>query len=229
MTSNSLRTPPVARLRQLLSNRLWPRAVLLRRILAGTLFLLAVVLALLPSRAGAAGPSRPVLTATHALSPGVPLRPRDLQVRRLPSTAVPDTALRAPRQATGKLLTGPVGPGEQLTGTRVPESNRTRDGRTIVPVRLTDRALAGLLHPGTLVDVIASDSTAAPDSAPETQPESARGARTLATGARVVTVPKSRDDSNAREGRLVLLALPTESAHRVAASSLHEEVTVTMR
>ncbi len=202
-----------------MANRLWPHAVLLRRLLAGALFVLAIVLALLPGSASA-GAMRPVLTTAHDLGPGARLRAADLRVRMTPATAVPAGVLTSAGQAEGRSLAGAARAGEQLTDSRLAGTAGAGPGRVAVPVRLGDTAIAGLLHPGTLVDVIAGDA------------DTGQG-QVLATGARVVTVPATAESAAAakgdRDGRLVVLALPADSAHRVAASSLHREVTVTLQ
>ncbi|WP_063890762.1 RcpC/CpaB family pilus assembly protein [Sciscionella sediminilitoris] len=222
MTTNSLRTPLRERLGPALANRLWPRTVLLRRLLAGALFVLAIVLALLPGPASA-GPMRPVLTTAHDLDSGVRLRAADLRVRLTPANAIPAGALTSVGQAEGRALAGAARAGEQLTDTRLAGPASAGPGRVAVPVRLGDTAIAGLLHPGTLVDVIAGDA------------DTGQG-QVLATGARVVTVPPAAESAASassakgdRDGRLVVLALPADTAHRVAASSLHREVTVTLQ
>lgn len=224
--ADSLRTPLLRRIGPALANRSWPWSVPLRRVLAGALFVLAIVLALLPHPAEA-GPRRAVVTATRDLASGSTVRARDIRVRRLPDAAVAGGALQTSAAASGKRLAGAVRAGEQLTDARLVEGIRTGRGRAAVPVRLADPAVAELLHPGTVVDVLAGHRAGS-------------GAHTLARAAKVVTVPRRRtghsgdgkpgdDPKPGGDGKLVVLALPAGSAHQVAASSLERQVTVTLR
>lgn len=199
----------------MLANRSWPWSIPLRRALAGALFVLATVLALLPSTAEA-GPRRPVVTATRDLASGATVRARDIEVRKLPESAVAGGALDAVGAASGKRLAGAVRKGEQLTDARLVEGIRTGHGRVAVPVRLADPAVAELLHAGSVVDVLAAGHG------------TGAGGHPLARAAKVVTVPERRSGHDGH-GKLVVLALPAGSAHHVAASSLEGEVTVTLR
>lgn len=197
------------------------------------------VLALFPS-AASAGAEQPVLVATRDLGSGTTVRAGDVRVRRLPSTAVPESALTAPPQAVGKLLTGGLRRGEQLTSARVTGAAHARGGSAAVPVRLTDPAMADLLRPGMRVDVL----SAAPDGVSPSStgaggggqnggdpnnanPNGGDTGRVLATGAHVLAVPHA--EATQQQERMVLLSLPTASAHRVAAASLRQDVTLTLR
>jgi hypothetical protein len=77
-----------------------------------------------------------------------------------------------------------------------------------VPVRLTDAAVADLLRPGSRVDVVGDPGV-------------------LANDAVVIAVRPSEGVS--AKGRLVVVALPRSAAAKVAAASLAQPVTVTLR
>lgn len=194
----------------------WTRPVLLRRLVAGALVVLAAALALLPTGHGT---RVPVLVAARDLPPGTPLAPGDVLLRHFPPDAVPDGARAAVSDVAGRLLAGPARRGEPLTDVRLtgPELAALATGdptAATVPVRLSDPELAALLHPGAVVDVVTVGER-------QDQPV------VLAAGATVLAVPPAGD--TATEGRLILVAMPEEVATRVAGASISQTVTVTFR
>jgi pilus assembly protein CpaB len=208
------------RLRQLLGNRGWPRALALRRLTAAALVLLAAALALRANPARGA-PTVPMLVAAHDLAPGTTLGPADVRVVQVPETLRPDAALGAAEDAAGRVLAGAAAAGEPITGVRLvgPENTRLVTGgldAVAVPVRLADPAVAGLLTPGMRVDVVTVE---------------ARGTTgvLLAADASVVTVRPDGAEAGRRDGRLVVIAMPRDAATAVASVSLAQPVTVTLR
>ena len=194
----------------------WTRPVLLRRLVAGALVVLAAALALLPTGHGT---RVPVLVAARDLPPGTPLAPGDVLLRHFPPDTVPDGARAAVPDVAGRLLAGPARRGEPLTDVRLtgPELAALATGdpkAATVPVRLSDPDLAALLHPGAVVDVVTVGER-------QNQPV------VLAAGATVLAVPPAGDA--ATEGRLVLVAMPEGVATRVAGASISQSVTVTFR
>lgn len=194
----------------------WARPVLLRRLLAGILIVLAAVLALLPSgdRDGAG-----VVVAARDLPPGTPLSAADVLVRRLPPEVVPDGALAAVADVEGRLLAGAARRGEpltdvRLTGRELADLATGDPGAATVPVRLADPDLAALLRPGAVVDVVTLGER-------QDQPV------VLAQGATVLAVPPPGESRE--QGRLVLVAMAPDAATRVAGASIAETVTVTLR
>lgn len=199
------------------------RALLLRRVVAALLVALAAVLAFLPAT-GASAPV-PVLVATRDMGPGAVLGSGDVAARELPATLVPDGAARAMDQTMGRTLAAPVRRGEPLTDVRLVGAGLARavsadPGAVSVPLRLPDADVAALLHPGAVVDVVSVGER-------QSQPV------VLARRARVLAVldPDTRSGVGARpaEGRLVLVALDAAAATRVAAASLSQALTVTVR
>lgn len=204
------------RVRRLFGRRGWPRLLALRRVTAFVLVLLAAVVAIRAPQARGT-PTLPVLVAARDLAPGSSLDVVDVRVARAPSSLRPAAALTDADQVVGRVLAGAASAGEPITRARLvgPENSRLITGdpdAVAVPVRLADPAVAELLSPGARVDVV----TVAPD---ESLPESV----VLAANATVVTV---RGDS---DGRLVVIALPRESATRVASVSLGQPVAITLR
>lgn len=209
------------RLRQLLGNRGWPRALALRRLIAAALIMLAALLAVRPA-AGAREPTSPMVVAAHDLAPGTGLSVRDVRVVPVPAALRPVAAFGSAEDVSGRVLAGPAAEGEPITRVRLVGAENTRlvtgaGGNVAVPVRLADAAVADLLTPGALVDVVTAD----PHGTPEL----------LAPDAAVVTVRPDTGDRPAatRPGRLVVVAMPRDLATRVAAVSLGQPVTVTLR
>jgi Flp pilus assembly protein CpaB len=170
------------------------------------LVVLAAFLALRPARAQDA----PMVVAHHSLAPGTVLSTSDIKLVRAPPSLVPVGALTDLVAAQNQVLTSAAAAGEPITAARLlsPENTRLTAGRpdaATVPIRLADDGMAELLAPGSHVDIVAPEQ------------------EVIATDATVVTV-RSTD-----KGHLVLVALPRETATRVAAASLARAVTVTLR
>jgi Flp pilus assembly protein CpaB len=209
------------RLRQFLGNRGWPRALALRRLLAAALVMLAALLAVRPA-AGAREPTEPLVVAAHDLPPGAGLSVADVRVVGVPVALRPAAGLGSAAEVAGRVLAGPAAEGEPITRVRLVGAENARlitgaaDG-VAVPVRLADAAVADLLTPGARVDVVTADPHGTPV--------------LLAADAAVVTVRADTGDRAAasRPGRLVVVAMPRDSATRVAAVSLGQPVTVTLR
>lgn len=208
---------PHERLAAALRGSGWRRTALLRRALAGLLAGLALVLALIPRERGS-----PVVVTVRDVPSGTALAAADLAVASWPTALVPAGAVRAPPDATGRVLLGAARAGEPLTDVRLagPETTARLTGRkddAAVPVRLPDPDVARLLAPGSRVDLV---SPAPDDGLPVV----------LAADAAVLTVLAAEPDGpGAGRGRLVLVALPRAAAARVAAAALSEQVAVTLR
>ncbi len=170
------------------------------------------------------------MVTARDVATGTTLGAADVTLARLPHDAVPSGALTTPDAAVGAMLAGSARAGEPLTdarlvsgavlasGSGIGAGDTEPDDTATVPIRLSDVAITGLLRPGTRVDVITADDT------------SDEG-RVLASDATVVTVTAT-DETNqtaARDGPLVLIALPADTATQVAAASLRQPVTVTLR
>jgi Flp pilus assembly protein CpaB len=191
----------------------------LRRLTAILLVVLAGGLVLRPAGAGETAETG-VVVAAHDLSPGTTLAQGDLAVHTLPGDVVPSGALTGPATVVGRVLAAPVRAGEPLTDVRLvgpaDTALTTGDPRAAaVPVRLADPDVADLLRPGIRVDVVTLD--------PDQQSDPV-----LAANATVITV-RDTAESQGQPGRLVLVALPRQSATRLAAASLRQPVTVTLR
>lgn len=211
MTDPRLAPRPLSRLGALVIGQGWRRIVLLRRAAAGALAALALVLALAP---GGDANGVPVVVAAVDVAAGATLRPADLAVRRWPAELVPAGSLPDPGAAEGRVLVGAARAGEPITDTRLAGATAgVPPGAAAVPVRLADPGAAALLQPGSRVDVVTvGGETGEPV--------------VLAAAASVLAVLPPEAPSS---GRLVLVALPSAIAARVAAASLTEQVAVTLR
>ncbi|TSD99704.1 flagellar biosynthesis protein FlgA [Skermania sp. ID1734] len=195
----------------------WLRTPLARKIAAGALAALGVVLMLRddPDRAIAR-----VVVAARDLQPGRVLTADDLTLAEHARNALPDGALTSTADVVGHTVAGPARAGETLTdvrilGPRLAVAATGRDDGRLVPVQLAEAAVTELLRSGDRVDVLS-----APHSA-----DAAGQARVIAADAVVVLV--SAPDSARSKEKVVLLAMPTAAAEKVAAASLTDALTVT--
>lgn len=226
----ALAARPWRRLLAVLHGPGWARTALLRRVGAGMLAALALVLALTPD--GSADEA-PVLVTVRDLAPGSAIRAQDLAVRTWPSALVPAAALRAVGDAEGRVAAGAVRAGEALTDLRLVGVELTvragGPGAAAVPLRPADPVVAALLAPGTVVDVVTLGSGGAGEGADRAGPD----ARVIAERATVLTVltapAPASGPGRVGGGPLVLVALPRDAATAVAAASLAGEVAVTLR
>ncbi|MBS9373547.1 SAF domain-containing protein [Rhodococcus sp. B50] len=198
----------------------WSRIVRARRIAAGLLAALAVILAV---RGDPDSDRVGVVVAARDLAPGHTLTADDVaHVDRERSALVAGT-LREVDGAVGHILAGPVPAGEPLVDTRLlgprlaVAATGFADAR-VVPIRLADAGVSELLREGDRVDVLTVT-----DSADGPLP----GAHVLARGA-VVVLAESGGAARDRNERVVLVALEPESATAVAAASLVSALTVTL-
>ena len=194
-----------------------------RRLAAAALALGALVLAARPTAADPPpeGPTTvDVVVAARDLPAGAVLAPADLTVGRFPPETVPDGVAGATDEVAGRPLAGPLRAGEPVTDVRLVGPGLTAAlpvGRVAAPVRLADLAVAGLVHPGDRVDVLAT----APG---------ATDAEVVAAGALVLAPVGAGGDQDASEPGtgLLLLELDPATAGRLAAAAVSDTLTVTL-
>lgn len=199
----------------------WSRTVLARRIAAAGLVVLAGVAAL---RSDPDGDRVQVVVAAHDLSPGAALTADDLRLEKRLVPTIPDGSQSGIDAVVGSTLAGPARRGEVLTdvrllGRRLAEAAAGPDAR-IVPVHPADSALADLVRPGDVVDVVAAF-----ENGPQSTP---KGPSVIATNAVVVLVSAKQKAQAATSDRVVLVALPAASANAVAGAALVQTVTLTL-
>lgn len=191
--------------------------LVLRRLTAVALALLAGMLAVHP-RPGPAADGNAALTVARDLPPGHVLTPEDVAVRRIPAKLLPRGSLHDTADATGQVLAGAVRTGEVLTDARLVGTELTalttgESDHASVPVRLAEPEIATLLHPGEKVDIVTA--------------EGAGEGHVLADGVPVIAVRPPHEQHERRP--LVLVGLPRSQAAEVAAASVTESLTVTLR
>lgn len=185
---------------------------------------LAAVLCTISALSPTAPPTVPVVVANRDLAGGQALTGTDLRVARYPPDLAPTDALSEPAELDGRILIGSIGNGTPIGRGSVvaPRDFSPGAGRSMVPVRLDDPAVAGLLHVGDVIDVLATSSRDVPT-------------RTIATGVRVLAFPAQDaatgpfGATSGPPGRLVLLeASPDEALELVAAQS-RDQLAVILR
>lgn len=201
----------------------WSRPVMLRRLLAAILVLLAAAMALKPQPGTSV-----VLVAAHDLAPGASLTAADVRAQSLPTELVPAGAMTAPAEVDGRILAGAARQGEPITDVRLLGAELARllthdSGSASVPVRLSDPEVAGLLAPGSSVDVVSVAE---------------RGGQPAVLAERATVLAVLHDEppgsgglgrADRQQGRLVVVLLPRDAATQVAAASLSHALTVTLR
>jgi Flp pilus assembly protein CpaB len=158
-----------------------------------------------------------VLVAAHDLAPGRTLVAADLRQQSVPVDLVPKGALRLSADGEGHTVTGPIGSGEIVTGSRLlsprlpVQLTGDADAR-LVPVRLADDTVASLVRAGDVVDVLTADTDV------------------LAGGAIVAVVPNTAGASPTRASATppILLAMGRAAAHRVAGAGLDVPLAVVL-
>ncbi|NYI07769.1 RcpC/CpaB family pilus assembly protein [Allostreptomyces psammosilenae] len=202
-----------------------------RRPLLAMLLAVAALFALSLPRPRDAPATVAVVTAARDLPTGRLLTHADLTTTHLPSTALPDGALRDPPSAEGRLLAAPARRGEVITDHRLLGEGLLREyaeaagSETVAaPVRIADGAAASLLTPGDVIDVLAPTSTVG-------SPGAAPGAEVVASRATVITVLTGRESTAAGDGLiggaggdpdpLLLLAVSSETATALAGAGSH--------
>lgn len=161
-----------------------------------------------------------VVVTARDLTPGTELTADDVRLQRRGAVSVPEGAQTHIEEVVGATLAGPARRGEVLTdvrllGSRLAESAAGPDAR-IVPIPLTDAAVADLVRAGDVVDIVAAPV------------DDDKDARLIATGAVVVLVSAQETGMATRGGRVVLVALPDAAARSVAGTALVEAVTLTL-
>jgi Flp pilus assembly protein CpaB len=204
----------------------WTRIVLVRRVAAGALVVLAGVATL---RSNPDDDRAEVVVAARDLRPGTALTSDDVRLEKRLATTVPDGSQADLSAVVGSTLASPTRRGEVLTdvrllGSRLAESTAGPDAR-IVPLHLADGALIDLVRVGDVVDVLAAPANDAP---PATQATTPPASRVVATDAVVVLVSDKQKVQVADSDRVVLVALPARVANTVAGSTLGQAVTLTL-
>lgn len=200
---NTLRTPG------------WHRALLLRRVAAAVLVLLALASAVHDT--GDPGPQ--ALVVARDISPGAAVTASDFELAPVPPQLLPEGALQNPQAVEGRVAVAALKVGQVPTEssfigpTLLAELLPDREGEKVnlVPLRLAEPEIITLLRHGDTVTVL---SQAADSPAPEV----------VASGARVVLAEPVEEGPPGT----VLVALPESAAQQVAAAALYSPLAVVL-
>jgi Flp pilus assembly protein CpaB len=160
-----------------------------------------------------------VVKARSQLPGGTVVSASDLVLDRVAASDVPEGVLTDQLALVGKTLAAPVAENQMMTPLIATAAcTSVSPGHVIAPLRLADSALATLLRPGDVVDVIAADVQA-------------EHAAVIAAGARVVTIPELPDELTGPgpEGALVLIDVDTQTAAVVAHASATTTLSIIWR
>jgi Flp pilus assembly protein CpaB len=160
-----------------------------------------------------------VVKARSQLPGGTVVSASDLVLDRVAASDVPEGVLTDQLALVGKTLAAPVAENQMMTALIATAAHTSvSPGHVIAPLRLADSALATLLRPGDVVDVIAADAQA-------------EHAAVIAAGARVVTIPELPDELTGPgpEGALVLIDVDTQTAAVVAHASATTTLSIIWR
>lgn len=208
------------------------RMLLTRRILAALLVGAALFLA-----AGSLRDNPEVYVFSRPVAAGHVLGPGDVTVARLPESAIPPAALRPDGSAppekrvvvaaadSGETVTEARLLGPELTGSLLHEAEKGPPA--MVPLKLADPDLVPFLHHGDTVDIVTASAEADYDGGadPDSDRSSVPG-RVVASRARVVSTATADDALGGGAPATILIALPEQAAHAVAAASLNLPLTV---
>lgn len=179
-----------------------------RRLLAAVLAAAAMATALTALRPEPPATVRLAVASTD-LTAGATLRAADVDIVALPTTSVPDGAVTETTQLVGQVLSTPMRRGEPFTDLRLASTTPVSgygEGKVGAPVRIADPGIAGLLRPGSVVDILAVQTAGG---------LGAEGpAKVIAAEVRVVALPTT--DSTPTGGTLVVVAATPGQATALA-------------
>ena len=148
-------------------------------------------------------------TARRDLPSGTVVQEGDLAPSAYSPDTVPADSVDDVDRVVGRTLAAPMSRGEVLTETRTVTGGLLRGypGATAVPLRVTDAAVVDLLRVGDRVSFVVAD------------PDGRSTPTLLLRDVPLVAIPRATQGglSNGTPGRLVVAAVPTESASEVAA------------
>jgi pilus assembly protein CpaB len=158
-----------------------------------------------------------VWTASKDLPSGTVLSAQDLLRRSVPPGNAP-VASHDLESLVGRTLAAPLGRGEVATTTQTMGSGHLvgYPGRSAVPIRIPDADTVDLLRSGDHIDLVGTD------------PQSDAPGTRVAEDAVVLSVPRRADRGSAPAltGRLVVLAVPSDTVVGVASAASRLFLTV---
>jgi pilus assembly protein CpaB len=180
----------------------------------------AAVLAGVSAAAPAGPPTLRVVRATTELASGAVVGAHDISVSEVAEDALPRGALADPAAVIGRRVLGPVADGQVLTRLHLLAGKVGAGiGYVVAPLRIADPEVAGLLQPGSRIDVIAADQEGA-------------GAEVVARGVKVLTIPAPASEpagGTAAEGALVLVEVDEKTATVLAHAAATTRISLVLR
>lgn len=168
----------------------------------------------------ASPPTLPVVVAASDLPAGSLLSRDDLALIDVPVEYAAPGAMTDIAAATGRTIAGGMVAGEAVSESRLLATSGRIDGLLTVPVRLADAEVAGLLQPGSAIDLVQLSGDAEP--------------RVVAEAVRVVTVPRGTDSpgwggTTRSAGSLIVVATDRRTAVALAAAGAQPGLGVVLR
>lgn len=182
---------------------------------AAALCLVAMISALSP----AVVTTRTVLVAAHPLPAGVKLATDDVTTLHVSADVAIAESLNEPAAIAGQVLAVPRPAGAVLTASDFVGEGliADSDGLSLVPFRIGDRGVAGVLSVGNQISVVGANS--------------AGSRRVIASRVRIAALPSTGSSSalggeSSSDGALILVAADPVTARELAAASTEYTLTV---
>lgn len=150
-----------------------------------------------------APPTTPVVVLAHAVAAGEELTDDALRVAEVPVSLAPESAVVSANGAVGATAAVTLDEGQLLTSGLLLFGDRAAEGRSLVPILVSDPDLRALLRPGATVSLVL-----ALGDAPE-----------VVSSARIATLPQEAESTiaGARSGTgMVIVEVPDDVAPVVA-------------
>lgn len=160
----------------------------------------------------------PLVVAAHDLLSGSVIGPDDIALVRMAADLIPTGSATSAAGLVGRIVAGPMRAGEPLTDRRIVGAALVAGyptGLVAAPVRIQDADVVSLLRVGDRIDIYSSNG------------DPAVPAPRVVSDAPVVTLPSL--DSTGRDGALVVLAVSSADAARLAQASATTSLSVSLR
>ena len=195
-----------------------------------------------PDPVAQADPEANIVLAAKPLKAMTVVKANEVIVKTVPAAEAPEKGLSNPIQVIGKPLAIGMEEGQVFTyacfateGSGLHLASLLAEGKRAVSVSLSDySALAGLLYPGSVVDVLVSIKLPVPDAQSMVVSTTLlEGIRVLAVGDHTIfsegtSVPES-DDLRRRKRLIVTLLVDPEQAQKLQLADQHGSISLALR
>lgn len=191
------------------------RSLALRRVTAAAL----VIAALCFSTLHLAQQESPVVIYSTTVAAGSRLTEADVRIARMPHSMIPENSVTNPEEIVGNVTVvsrpnGSIATRHDFVETTLISTKVTNDTEAfgnedsnIIPIKLAEPTLAGLLRPGDVISILTTESD-------KSEPVM------IAAGGRVVFAVTEASELPGATPGTVLVSLPATAAQHVAAASL---------